>query len=345
LLALLTAPPAIADPTEALLRAERELDAARGSLERRRALTDATRAYEASLADLGARMVEVSQSSRTAERAIAREKARLSALVSALARLGQRMEPLLLAGTGAAPEDAVRAGLVIDSLAGQIGTRTAGLRADKAALDALYAQHEALRAEMTAALSRLEEMRALLIARADPGDEIPDIGRDAANLAALAVALASAELGDAPQIEGLAPPLPAPVAGRLGRGFGERDAAGLRRPGIAVSTPPGALVTSPFDASVRFVGHLDGYGSVVILEPAPEVLLVLAGLDGALVRERGLVEQGEGLGFMPGTARDHENFLLSGADGPSQKDVKTLYMELRHDQQPVNPEDWFEEYR
>ena len=43
----------------------------------------------------------------------------------------------------------------------------------------------------------------------------------------------------------------------------DRDAAGLRRPGITVQTAPGALVTSPFDASVRFVGRLDGYGSVV----------------------------------------------------------------------------------
>ena len=345
LIALLAASPAAADPTEALLRAEEALDAASGSLEQRRALTRATRAYEAALADLGARMVDVSQASRAAQRDIDEARSQLSALVSALARLGQRMEPLLLAGSGAPPEDAVRAGLVFDSLAAGVTEQSAILRADKAALDALYDQQEALRAEMTGALSRLEEMRALLIAQADPGDETPDISRDAGNLAALAVALASAELGDAAEIDGLSPPLPSPVQGRLARGFNDRDAAGLSRPGISVATAPGALVTSPFDASVRFVGQLDGYGSVVILEPAPDVLLVLAGLDGALVRQEGLVDKGQGVGFMPGTPTDHENFLLSGTDDPSQRGAKTLYMELRHDQRPVDPHGWFDAYR
>ena len=50
-----------------------------------------------------------------------------------------------------------------------------------------------------------------------------------------------------------------------------------------LATASGALVSAPAAATVRFQGPLLDYGQVVILEPAPDVLFVLAGLGQVLV--------------------------------------------------------------
>ena len=59
----------------------------------------------------------------------------------------------------------------------------------------------------------------------------------------------------------------------------ETDAAGVRRPGLTLATRPGALVTAPWPATIRYRGPLLDYGNVIILEPGDGYLLVLAGLE------------------------------------------------------------------
>ena len=69
-----------------------------------------------------------------------------------------------------------------------------------------------------------------------------------------------------------------PVSGLVLRSYGERDAAGIARPGILVATRPRALVTSPTAATIRYRGQLLDLGNVMILEPQPDTLFVFSGL-------------------------------------------------------------------
>ena len=71
---------------------------------------------------------------------------------------------------------------------------------------------------------------------------------------------------------------------------------------------PGAMVISPADASVRFVGALDGYGPVIILEPRRDELIVLAGVETFLATADQVVTEGAVLGFLPRWIRFTKNF-------------------------------------
>ncbi|MEL6700607.1 MAG: peptidoglycan DD-metalloendopeptidase family protein, partial [Pseudomonadota bacterium] len=140
----------------------------------------------------------------------------------------------------------------------------------------------------------------------------------------------SASLPSAARIEGT---LDWPVNGTLLRQFREADAAGVARPGLILATRANALVTSPAAATVRFQGDLLDYGNVMILEPARDVLVVLAGLEDVYVSTGDVVTTGAPIGLMGGTAPD-------AASGVSER-TQTLYIEIRDDQEPVDPAGWF----
>jgi len=132
-----------------------------------------------------------------------------------------------------------------------------------------------------------------------------------------------------------------PVHGELLRRYGEADAAGIKRPGLILATLPQALVTTPWPATIRYAGPLLDYGQVVIAEPEAGALLVLAGM-GALLVETGQVLPADApLGLMGGDAPDPNTFLLNAGKGAGSALTETLYIELRQDENPVDPTDWF----
>lgn len=114
-----------------------------------------------------------------------------------------------------------------------------------------------------------------------------------------------------------------PASGRLMRRFGENDELGVASKGLTFETRPGAQVVAPFDGRVLFAGPFKGYGQILIIEHADGYHSLLAGLD----RVEGTVGQwvvaGEPVGTMP-----------RGEQKPR------LYLELRHDGQPINPLPW-----
>ncbi len=145
------------------------------------------------------------------------------------------------------------------------------------------------------------------------------------------------------------------MLGRVLRRFNEADAAGVERPGWVIATRPLALVTTPWPATVRYLGPLLDYGNVAILEPGDGYLLVLAGL-GQLYGEVGeVLAQGAPVGLMGGAGPEGEQasaekpaktgadqaFLIEVAQGAGAKASETLYIELRDKQTPVDPSDWF----
>jgi murein hydrolase activator len=114
-----------------------------------------------------------------------------------------------------------------------------------------------------------------------------------------------------------------PASGRLMRRFGENDDFGIASKGLTFETRPGAQVVAPFDGRVLFAGPFKGYGQILIIEHGDGYHSLLAGLD----RVEGTVGQwlvaGEPVGTMP-----------RGEEKPH------LYLELRHDGQPINPLPW-----
>jgi septal ring factor EnvC (AmiA/AmiB activator) len=123
--------------------------------------------------------------------------------------------------------------------------------------------------------------------------------------------------------------------------FDEPDAARVRRPGIVVGTAPLALVTAPADALVRYAGPFLEYGYVVVLEPAPETMVVLAGLARLQVRTGAAVKRGDLLGIMGGRPPDVEEYVMLPEAETGAGAQETLYIEVRHGKGPVDPEPLF----
>lgn len=330
------------DAVAALERAEGLMRDARTATDRRGALRDAVRAYEDAVAALAAQGAEVSRRERDAARALAAEEARIRRMLAALVRVGQVVEPSMLA-TAEPTADTLRAGLALGGAAEGIAARSRSLADRQAALAALRTRQSAVLEDLVSGRDRLRAARLALVDAAARGTPAavagPDIAADAAALADLMAALDSADplpagaLGDAPDMS-------APVAGRIARGFGEPDAAGVPRPGVAVAAADGALVTSPADASVRYVGEIDGYGPVVILEPQRDALIVLAGLGETLVAPGSIIMRDAPVGFLPAEPAAHEVFSQGMGEAAGKAGSKTLYIELRQKGRPVDPSHW-----
>jgi septal ring factor EnvC (AmiA/AmiB activator) len=135
--------------------------------------------------------------------------------------------------------------------------------------------------------------------------------------------------------------LPLPALGTTLRLPDEADAAGVRRPGLTLATRPGALVTSPWPATIRYLGPLLDYGNVIVLEPGDGYLLILAGLGSVYGEVGEVIAAGAPLGLMGGDTAGTTEFIASAADGSGARDTETLYLELRQGAEPVDPMDWF----
>ncbi len=113
-----------------------------------------------------------------------------------------------------------------------------------------------------------------------------------------------------------------PATGTLLRRYGEADDVGVSAKGLTVETRPGAQVVAPFDGRVVFAGPFKGYGQILIIGHGDGYHSLVAGLD----QVDGTVGQwlvaGEPIGVMAASGRPH------------------LYLELRHNNQPVNPMPW-----
>ncbi len=114
-----------------------------------------------------------------------------------------------------------------------------------------------------------------------------------------------------------------PVAGKFYRGFGTINARGEKRKGIVLKARPGAQVTAPYDGEVVFTGPFLNYGKIVIIRHGGDYHTLLAGFERISAQTGAAVLQGEPLGAMD-----------------PDDDAPQLYMELRKDNQPINPAPW-----
>lgn len=296
-------------------------------------------------------------------------RAELARLVNGLTRLTRRPPEAMLFAPGEA-YDTWRAaallggiGPLIQQHAAALGTELQDLAAIEADLQARREELDRLVQKMAAERDRLAALeRKLEGARRAAREEasalsrqLASLSRDAADMQTLLQNLEAAERAErerqlaaraaaqattgrpaetrpvalaAPPMEGLKRgTMLAPVAGQLiGRYDRPVKGGGERRPGLTYAVRANAQVTAPADGRVMFAGPFRGYGQILILGHGGGYHTLLAGF-GRIDRQVGdHVLAGEPVGVMS-AGRD-------GGNGPS------LYLELRHEGKPIDPEKW-----
>ncbi|MEM1302075.1 MAG: peptidoglycan DD-metalloendopeptidase family protein, partial [Pseudomonadota bacterium] len=319
LLLLLVPGAASANGAEAARAAMAQLDAANTQLEeatgardRVAALTQTVKAFEQGLAAIrGGLRTALQQEEELTRRLVAKE-AEVAGLIGVLQVMGQSPEQQMLLHPGG-PMGTARSGMILTEITPVLQAEVARLRADLEEVENLRILQQDAAARLRAGLTEVQEARATLAQAI--ADRTPLPKRFTADPVQTAVLIGAAETLDAfasglgdiaideitlqlPTARRLMGTLKDPARGTLLRAFDEPDAAGVNRPGIILATRPRALVTSPAAATVRYQGPLLDYGNVMILEPAQELLVVLAGLSEVYVLTGDVVQTGAPLGLM-----------------------------------------------
>lgn len=353
----------IEDARADLTRAGRALERASTPPEKLEALGRAAAAAEAALGAYRLLLRALAAEEASLAAAMAGDRESAARLVSALDSLSRAPRSALLAYPGG-PIEAIRAASLMAAIAPELDRRRIDLALRLDRLAELRLREEAARAEAETLLAELQHLRAeaYRAVREHHGRAPADralaaqaaaASARARDLAGLADALAgrgetATTAGTTTSARGAAAgfgepptPLPLPVAGRVTAGFHDHDPWGRRGAGLTLSAPPWAEVRAPVNATLRYAGPLTDYGQVAILEPRPGWLIVLAGL-GRITRAPGeTVLAGEALGDLGGLLPENEEFLLEATGKDGEILDRKLYIEVRRDGQPIDPEPWF----
>ena len=322
------------------------------------ALSQTIRAYETGLASLrdGLRKAALREAEIAADLDARRD--RLSRLLGAMMTMQSSPAPLTLLHPEG-PEAAVRAGMILSDVTPALQDEASLLARDLQEVADIRGLQEGAVALLSSGLTAAQEARtALSQAMQDRTDlprrfledpeELQALLNSAETLEAFTTGIVVMEQDIGPPMEdfeGAEGSLPLPVLGTVLRGAGEADAAGIRRPGMLIATRPAALVTTPWPATIRYRGPLLDYGNVMILEPAEDYLLVLAGLGTVYGSTGDVLEAGAPVGLMGGAEPGGQEFLAAAQQGGGADRTETLYIELRQGKEPVDPAAWFTETR
>jgi len=343
---------------EDLRAAGEALEAANGARDRVAALTRTVQAYESGLAALreGVRQATIRESAIAG--VFAAESDRLAELLGVLQAIEAAPEPhLLLHPSG--PLGTVRAGLIFSEVTPALAREATNLRQSLQEVAVLRALQAAAVTTLEEGLAGVQRARTALSQAVSDRTDLPrrlftdevameNLINSADTLESFAGGLMSATVEDptvtveAADFATARGALELPVLGRVIRRFDEADAAGVRRPGWVVATRPLTLVTTPWPATIRYLGPLLDYGEVAILEPGEGYLLVLAGLGQLFGVVGEVLPKGAPVGLMGGSSKaEDQAFLISSPQGGGAQASESLYMELRWNGAPVDPGEWF----
>lgn len=335
----------------------REIDALRAQMV---ATAKAVQDYEEGLSAIDLQLAELNAESESINESLGQRRGEYAAMLSALARLS-RNPPEAALLLPSPPIDVLRGAMVlratlppletgIRSLAGQV-TELTQLRAkilqeqsQKIAaannLKQESAHLDALMARMVEASSRAQSDSA------ETSQRLAKLSADAKDLKDLLARIETQRpkgkdaktKKQAPQVAALAVPpqqgarafsaargsLVLPARGRIVKSFGQALPSGLVSRGISLETRPQARVVAPYQGQVEFAGPFRGYGQLLIIAQGEGYHILLAGLSriDCVVGQRLLA--GEPVGVM----------------GPADNGNPQLYVELRHDGEPINPLPW-----
>ena len=319
------------------------------------ALTQTVRAYEEGLLALREGIRQAALREQTILLMFEAERDRLSRLLGVLQTVEAAPAPVVLLHPSG-PMGTARSGMILSEMTPAVAAEARALRLQLEELAALRAVQDYALGQLNTALARAQDARTLLSQAIAERRALPEnfLSDDIAmtqliasvssldDLSALLARDPPAAARELPDFAAARGTLAPPVLGSRLRSFGEPDAAGVARPGLVLATRPGALVTAPWPASVRYAGPLLDYGNVIILEPEGGYLLILAGIETLYVGTDALVSGTAPLGLMPGQPESGtEELIVATPQGGGVALTETLYMELRENGAPVDPANWF----
>lgn len=126
-----------------------------------------------------------------------------------------------------------------------------------------------------------------------------------------------------------------PANGTIALDWGANDGKGGIAQGQYLVTRPQAQVMAPADSWVLYKGPYLNYGEIVILNTGDGYTALLAGLETINVEIGQFVQMGEPIGVMGTRTIGRTVTTSAGNDAP------TLYIELRRDNEPFDPNGWW----
>ncbi|MGE4528224.1 MAG: murein hydrolase activator EnvC [Rhodospirillaceae bacterium] len=324
------------------------------------------RRHEADLTRLEEKLRALQKQQRTLQAAIGRRGDQMVTVIAALQRLAWRPTEALIAQP-TPPADTVRSAILLRSAVPTIEASARDLKGDLDKLSALRAQVKGQKDRIAAVTSDLahthDELKTLFADKATMQKEtaqaseeaaarMQTLAREAGDLKELIAKLEAERARQReearkralerakqsrtaakppPRIEPARPPkgfgtaqgtLPLPAVGEVAQKYGQITQAGIHAKGITIATRSRAQVISPFDGVVLFAGPFRGYGQLLIIEYGDGYHILLAGMNRIDAAAGQSLLAGEPVGTM--------------ADAASPE----LYVELRHDGQPINPLPW-----
>ncbi|WP_413220428.1 murein hydrolase activator EnvC family protein [Tritonibacter mobilis] len=340
----------------ALEAASERLDAAKSANDRVKALTETVRAYEDGLQAMREGLRRVARRETQLTTQLKAREDEVADLLGVITTIETSTPPVLMLHPSG-PLGAARSAMMLAEVTPGLQARADALRNDLQEVRDLRLLQQSAAQQLEDGLRGVQDARAALsTAIADRQDLPKRFTEDPVQTAilisstetltgfadglALIAEANGVEVDDA-DITDLRGDLPLPVEGLLLRGYGDKDAAGVARAGILVATRPRALVTTPTAATIRYLGPLLDLGNVVILEPQPNTLFILSGLAEVFGEAGQVIPEGTPVGLMGGDAAASSAILSLSGEGGGTGRSETLYIEVRMENSPVDPETWF----
>ncbi|WP_171101958.1 murein hydrolase activator EnvC [Ruegeria sp. HKCCD7255] len=349
-------------PADAALAAAQQLEQASVSLsqadtarDRVRALTETVQAYEAGLAAMreGLRGASLRETQLVAE--LRASEAEVAQLLGVLQTIETTAPPILMLHPSG-PLGAARTGMILSDVTPALNARAQALSADLQEVQTLRKLQENAQATLTEGLTGVQDARTKLSEAIAERTDLPR--RFVEDPVRTAILISSTETLDGfasglseisdgeiiasnADISYLKGRLELPAQGVILHRAGETDAAGVTRPGLVLGTRPRALVTAPTAATIRYRGPLLDLGNLIILEPQPGLLFVFSGLQDVYGEPGQVIPEGTPVGLMPGETPEIGAIMSTSGEGTGTDRSETLYIEVRQENSPVDPEAWF----
>jgi murein hydrolase activator len=324
------------------------LDAARGPEAAVEPLSQAIARYDQALDAMRSAVIQAGSRENAGRFALSRDALDISKFLAVLERVSEaRRRPLDLHPGG--PLAAARMQMMVAALRPELQAQADALTNRLAEVAAARQSQQDGLGILEAGLARLAEARADLqdeVRRLQPEQVRVDARTAAALVEAESLTALTSALGrdQSPADRDARPATPYlwPVETDLLRQFNERDAAGVRWPGIVLDAPPLSLVRAPAAGIVRYAGPFLDYRGVVVLETGDDALVLLAGMADLLIRSGERVERGAAVGMLGGRTPNVEEYvkLVNGETGSGLREA--LYVEIRHGRSPVDPVSWLD---
>lgn len=324
--------------------ASARLEAAGSGRDQIRALTETVKAYEAGLAALrdGLRQIANEESEIAADLTAHRED--LAQLIGMLSSISKTPSPVTFRHPKGA-QDAARAGMMVADVATALQVDVDRLSQQLRAAQELRDAREMATETLQAGLQGAQTARTRLGQAISDRTELPRRFEEDPVQTALLAASAQTLGAFADQMAATTPPpenaltpsadFPLPVAGYV------LPTSNPNRPGVSIAAAPQALVTTPVNATILFHGPLLDYGTVVILEPAADLMFIFAGLAEVFVQPGEILSAGAPIGLLGGVPAAVDSILTENVEPNTGQTQQVLYLEVREGQAAVSPDAWF----